>query len=386
MREKKHWKQLESGTPQEPLFSEMLIEVLAFLEYVLDSIDESALQNIQRIVQAYSSANIKVSYGSGRRRNSYYDPYIEISIPCVVLDTQETEYIDYAYKQLYLLGSKKDFEEFCNLIFGKSNLSNMLSSRDESQIAVAVQYLGLLMKKYAYPTQNQFNKARLASLADGVEIVNERLNDLRKEAEEFIDEKNEALNSELEARRNENDTYIQGIQELKASEESEFERLKKTYEENLRLKAPVKYWEDAAKKKTKSFRVWLGITSAVSLLLVCFVAWLFCLFYRQPEGTYGQLIPLSFIVVALIALLIYVVRTLVKVTMTERHLSTEFDEKAMFTHFYLSLLQSEGAKIDAQERLLIYDAIFAHVDTGLIKSQSDGGMGAVELVRSAVQK
>ena len=386
MREKRHWKQLEDATPQKTLFSEILVEVQAFLEHVLDNVDENNIQNIQGIVQNFDTTSISVSCGNGRRRNGYYGSYIEISVPCIILDEQNTEYVDYAYKQLYLSGKLKDFEELCSLILGRSNLSNMLNSQEETQVAIAVQYLGLLMRKYAYPTQNQFNKARLASLDNDIEVVSERLDGLRKEAEEFIDEKNKTLNSELEALKSENEAYIQSIQELKADEESEFERLKKTYEENLRLKAPVKYWEEAAKRKEKSFRRWLVITSAVSLLLVGFVACMFCLFYSQSEGTRSQLIPLSFVVVALIAVLIYAVKTLVKITMAERHLGTEFDEKAMFTHFYLSLLQNEGAVVDEKERLLIYDAIFAHVDTGLIRNQSDGGIGAAELVRSVAQK
>lgn len=54
----------------------------------------------------------------------------------------------------------------------------------------------------------------------------------------------------------------------------------------------------------------------------------------------------------------------------------------MYTHFYLSLLQNEGIQIEKEEKLLICNAIFSNIETGLVKTSMDSEIGISALVKS----
>ena len=54
--------------------------------------------------------------------------------------------------------------------------------------------------------------------------------------------------------------------------------------------------------------------------------------------------------------------------MSSRHVMIEFQQKSALTNYYLVMLQSK--KLDEKEKSLIFPAIFAKIDTGLIKSSN----------------
>lgn len=79
------------------------------------------------------------------------------------------------------------------------------------------------------------------------------------------------------------------------------------------------------------------------------------------------LIPKSFVLVAIVSLLVYILRVFIKVANSNNHLSLEYAQKAALTDFYLSLLQYESETINENDKTLIYSTLFSKVDTGLIK-------------------
>ena len=54
--------------------------------------------------------------------------------------------------------------------------------------------------------------------------------------------------------------------------------------------------------------------------------------------------------------------------MSSRHVMIEFQQKSALTNYYLVMLQS--GELNKEEKSLIFPAIFAKIDTGLIKSSN----------------
>lgn len=84
----------------------------------------------------------------------------------------------------------------------------------------------------------------------------------------------------------------------------------------------------------------------------------------------------SFIVLALITFLVYVIRVFIKVTLSNSHLAAAYRQKATMTYFYLALMEKEHA-VDDPERPLVLSALFSPVDTGLVKSGESVSLDAL---------
>ncbi|MCL2808185.1 MAG: DUF6161 domain-containing protein [Coriobacteriia bacterium] len=380
--ERKHWKNLEGDSTVLVTFSTAYSELESLLSEIARQVDASFPDTVQTIVAKCSeSTPIDVTFYRGHR-NGISGRWIIISLKAPRSTELYEGVLKYAYQQLYLKGDEEGFLRLAGLAKGQKTLQGLINNAGNDNIDTVVQFLGIQMREKAFPNQNQFVKSRIADLSDEISAAKDQLADLRQEAYELVDNSNQTLRANLETRELEYSQFKMETESWIAAEQGELGGLKNTYEENLRLSAPVKFWEKKAESKNKSFRIWFCITIGISVALLLFVYWLFSMTYVQTTNTINQIIPLSFIIVALIAVLIYAVMTLVKIMMAERHLSTEFEEKAAFTHFYLSLLQNEGVEIRNEERLLIYSAIFARVDTGLIKSTNDPNVGVIDLLKT----
>lgn len=77
----------------------------------------------------------------------------------------------------------------------------------------------------------------------------------------------------------------------------------------------------------------------------------------------------SFILISVISFFIYIVRILIKIVMSNHHLSMEYKQKAALTRFYQSLIYS-GSDIEKEERLIIINSLFSRIDTGLVKTDN----------------
>ena len=102
------------------------------------------------------------------------------------------------------------------------------------------------------------------------------------------------------------------------------------------------------------------------------------------QGTEKEIpfISKSFIYVALISFLIYIIRIIIKIIVSSQHMSMEYEQKAALTRFYQALIQ-DGKEVDKEEKLIIFNALFRKTDTGLIKS---GNSNDIDLLLSQLSK
>ena len=91
------------------------------------------------------------------------------------------------------------------------------------------------------------------------------------------------------------------------------------------------------------------------------------------QGTEKEIpfVSKSFIYVALISFLIYIIRIIIKIIISNQHMSMEYEQKAALTRVYQALIQ-DGKEVDKEEKLIIFNALFRKTDTGLIKSDNSG--------------
>ena len=102
------------------------------------------------------------------------------------------------------------------------------------------------------------------------------------------------------------------------------------------------------------------------------------------QGTEKEIpfVSKSFIYVALISFLIYIIRIIIKIIISSQHMLMEYEQKAALTRFYQALIQ-DGKEVDKEEKLIIFNALFRKTDTGLIKS---GNSNDIDLLLSQLSK
>ena len=98
--------------------------------------------------------------------------------------------------------------------------------------------------------------------------------------------------------------------------------------------------------------------------------------YVQEMVKEVPFISKSFIYVALISFLIYIIRIIVKIIVSSQHMSMEYEQKAALTRFYQALIQ-DGKEVDKEEKLIIFNTLFRKTDTGLIKSDNSNDADAL---------
>lgn len=170
-------------------------------------------------------------------------------------------------------------------------------------------------------------------------------------------------------------TFRGELNTWKTDQQEEIRRIEQRYRENLALEEPKRVWDAAAEEHAAKTRCWaivtvvaIGVSLSVSAVGVALLA-------RGKLPELPWLSP-SFIVLALITFLVYVVRVFIKVTLSNSHLAAAYRQKAMMTYFYLALMEKENG-VEDSDRPLVLSALFSPVDTGLVKSGESVSLDAL---------
>jgi hypothetical protein len=148
--------------------------------------------------------------------------------------------------------------------------------------------------------------------------------------------------------------------------------LEETYQELLMLKKPAEYWDQRASELKKSANKWLclaGVSSFIGLVLFTILA-----FSLSMEHISSQIknpavsIRWSLLSLLAIALIIFLVRTFTKLTMSSYHLYRDAQERKQLTYLYLAL--KHESNVSDGDRHIILQSLFSRSDTGLLKEDS----------------
>jgi len=123
--------------------------------------------------------------------------------------------------------------------------------------------------------------------------------------------------------------------------------------------------------------VWLGIVSFIFALLVYVLLWF------TPEGLLESIfngdkskaIRWSFVFIIFVSIFFVVIRALLKFMFSNFHLARDAEEREKLTFLYISLLNK--GDINADERNIVFQALFSRSDTGFLKEDSSPTMPGI---------
>jgi hypothetical protein len=227
-----------------------------------------------------------------------------------------------------------------------------------------------LEKKSLNQVRNYFNK----KINDNQKILSEYTNNVESNYTEHLnqldklkEEKNQKFEEWFENTQNEewNKWYEEKIEIIS--------RLEKTYETNLKLEKPARYWQVKSDKyyeqanKAKTILIGVVIISAIFLSIVLFTApdWIF---QKVFKGNEVSIVRWSIVFITLISLLVYAIRALTKYMFSSFHLARDAEERHTLTFFYLALLKD--TEVNEEDRKMILQSLFSRTDTGLLKEDS----------------
>lgn len=175
---------------------------------------------------------------------------------------------------------------------------------------------------------------------------------------------------------------------IQKSRDQEFDRLRDLFHTQLRLRAPVKLWEERAKKhKTQSKRAFAGFAGLVvaaivagALIPFCFGDYIAGSFFTELCSTSDPPVcsrefsakgPLTVSgLLIIMSLLMWAIRLQYRVYLSERHLALDASEKQAFAETFLAI--KEGADVSAGSEAIVLASLFRPTQDGIIKDDESG--------------
>lgn len=252
----------------------------------------------------------------------------------------------------------------------KNYIGQYLNSTNASYFLPAFFVFNKEIRKEEMPFNN-FQEEVVKPVSEKVERIGFQIDEKLKETTNLIEEKDEKIINLFDEHKNEIDEFKTKINEWRDNKERQIDILEETYKNKLQLEAPETLWERrAAKYRGKSSWWTSGLLIFIVGLLVSggyFAVKIHDYVQEMAKGI--PFISKSFIYVALISFLIYIIRIIIKIIISNQHMSMEYEQKAALTRFYQALIQ-DGKEVDKEEKLIIFNALFRKTDTGLIKSDN----------------
>lgn len=158
------------------------------------------------------------------------------------------------------------------------------------------------------------------------------------------------------------------FEQLTAAHEEKMEALRKTFREELALRAPAEYWS----KKRKGHRLWAVISGVLSFLGIggaaASLGWqIHQLLINTPAGNVPETWRLA--VLALVGVFtVWALRLIVRMFLSHLHLLTDAGERVVMVQTYLSLLEGDHLA-SKEDRQLILQALFRPAADGIVKDE-----------------
>lgn len=377
-------KQLEKGTTSEVFkFSVVFDKFVEVLDNIVEQTDTTALFNQYNLqqsltrtfqqIQGMSSQNQVITFEFVTSQYANYDEYLK------------------GFTLYHETDKINEFKQFINIIQVPANVlaSNLLNQPDRS--GAIISYLGITLKDKKYLTPQSLSKAKEEAYRSEIDKLTEELTQSNQNLTDFVKEKLAETQSEFSSQTEEFNNQYQDIttlaQEQLGKTQEEFNNLKAAYEQQLSFEAPITHWNEQSTNRAKLAIFW-AIGAVVEVIVIIVLAgWLLHNLYSGQYKVASD-IPQYFVPIALISILVYVLRVCINIAVSNWHMSSEYSQKAALTTYYLSMLK-EG-HISEGEKAYVLPALFAKIDTGLNKYQSESDdssiMSLINSVRNGAGK
>lgn len=208
-------------------------------------------------------------------------------------------------------------------------------------------------------------------VSESVDFIAKETEEHFKQTAKLIDTNNTRVNELFIEHSNKIAEFENNINQWQIDEKTALNTLKETYEKKLQLEAPEKLWKERSKSYTIKTRYWMGGLAIFIVVLIYSAGSLLVSIHDYLQGTIKDIpfISQSFVYVALISFLIYLIRVVIKIIISSQHMAMEYEQKEALTRFYQALVY-DGNDVDGQEKLIIFNALFSKTDTGLVKTDN----------------
>ena len=268
----------------------------------------------------------------------------------------------------------------------KSYIGQYLNSTNAYSFLPAFFVFNKEIRKEEIPFNN-FQEEVVKPVSEKVEKIDSQINDKFKETTNLIEEKDKDIINLFDEHKNKIDEFKTKINEWRDNKEKQIDILEETYKNKLQLEAPETLWQSRSAQYRLKSRWWMaGLFIFIVGLLVSggyFADKIHDYVQEMVKGI--PFISKSFIYVALISFLIYIIRIIIKIIISSQHMLMEYEQKAALTRFYQALIQ-DGKEVDKEEKLIIFNALFRKTDTGLIKSDNSNDADALLSLFSKITK
>ncbi|WP_195934096.1 DUF6161 domain-containing protein [Streptococcus sobrinus] len=214
-----------------------------------------------------------------------------------------------------------------------------------------------------------FDSEVLVPLQQKLDDISQSADESSNEITQFFEDENSKIQSQVELQEQYLNNFTENMEKWEEEKENKLRELEETYKNKLQLEEPEKLWNLRAENYRKKAKFWTYFLVGASIMLALIFSMLVWFLYEFPLDI-SKKIPFlsqSFFVVAIISFFIYIIRILVKLSMSNNHLAIEYEQKAAMTRFFQALTY-DGESINENERLIIINSLFNKVDTGLVKT------------------
>ena len=373
-------------------FKELKLEIKSNLRYWKDKLEK--YENVMELYSKWKDLNdsfieieklIETALKEDKSENWFVDSVRKI------FNSDYSSYNElYVFKvniesPMKLEKNQIEFEEFIKFILVNRDSINFLEvlksyyllKRNRRSIIdyiaddIAEKYLPaifLLKKEMHQKDENAAWKEINDTLSKDIEILKEDLKLTANESTKLIENKDTEFNLKFQAHLKNIEDYKLTIDSWKSEKEIEINRLEKTYKHRLQTEAPVQLWDERSKIYNDKAQKWSSFLIFSFLLLVL----VFGLFYSHIQDFLsGKLEKVPFIsdifvLVAVVSFIIYLIRVIVKIILSNQHMAMEYEQKAAIARYYEALL-AEGGEVDDSIKPMIFGAMLSKVETGLVK-------------------
>lgn len=286
-------------------------------------------------------------------------------------------FIDYYLKSWAKDNLSTAIKNYVYIEKNKSYIGQYLNNTNASYFLPAFFVFNKEIRKEEMPFNN-FQEEVVKPVSEKVERIEFQIDEKLKETTNLIEEKDKDIVNLFDEHKNEIDEFKTKINEWKDDKEKQIETLEETYKSKLQLEAPETLWESRAEKYREKSERWIWYLLAFIVVLLVSGGY-FAVKIHDYVQEIAKGIPFilkSFVYVALISFLIYIIRIIIKIIISNQHMSMEYEQKAALTRFYQALIQ-DGKEVDKEEKLIIFNALFRKTDTGLIKSDNSNDADAL---------
>lgn len=371
-KQKNFWERKDKKNNFENGFSYEIEKLITRLKEALPNIDENILSTNYTLANYFYNINFRNDLISFSNSNGE----ILINLNLFAYDESFMSSFSEAYVYCLLNNEKDTLKEVISLYANNTRINNYTSEyRNTPKYKALILYLSLETKNVKRVNIPSKLTEAIDDINSDIQLIQDEVSKSKEELSNFNIKYKQDLKTWVEEKNLWFKEKEDEIEEIKQRYLTRIDELEKLYAEKLKLEEPSQYWSEKANEYKSSFHRYLGGTVVISIALLIISSYLVQKLYESVTEMekINSFLPISFVTVAIISFLVYILRTCIKLMMSSKHLETEYKQKSMFTYFYLSLLSDKqtSKEITATEKSLIYNNLFANPDTGLIKAGQD---------------